>query len=325
MPCYFFSGTRYIRVTRGQTGSGTTDHGYPGDLSAWNWPLDPKTGKIFGVDGIDAALYSGPVDYFFSGTRYIRVTRGETGPGKPDAGYPADISAWGWPLDPKTGKTFGVEGINAALYSGPVDYFFSGTRYIRVTRGDTGPGKPDAGYPADISAWGWPVDPKTGKVFGAAGIDAALNSGPVDYFFSGTRYIRVTRGETGPGKPDAGYPADISAWDWPIDPKTGKVFGAGGINAALFSGVDNVSTGTGTGTGGETGTGTGDTTGDPTGEPTGDPTGDATEDPTGDETGDDTDDGGDPEGKHTHPKLQAEPRIGTGTGTGTGSAGARQA
>jgi hypothetical protein len=40
-----------------------------------------------GANGIDAALYSGPKDYFFSGNRYIRVTRGNTGPGTVDPGY----------------------------------------------------------------------------------------------------------------------------------------------------------------------------------------------------------------------------------------------
>ncbi|MBV9785666.1 MAG: hypothetical protein JO264_17810, partial [Acidisphaera sp.] len=63
------------------------------------------------------------------------------------------------------------------------------------------------------------------------GIDAALNSGPVDYFFSGDQYIRVTRGDAGPGTVDAGYPAPISNWGW-------KNFGTNGIKAALFSGVD---------------------------------------------------------------------------------------
>lgn len=36
------------------------------------------------------------IDYFFSGNRYIRVTRGEIGPGRIDPGYPAPISNWGW-------------------------------------------------------------------------------------------------------------------------------------------------------------------------------------------------------------------------------------
>ena len=48
------------------------------------------------------------------------------------------------------------------------DYFFSGNQYIRVTRGDTGPGVVDAGYPRTISPnWGW-------GSFGASGIDAAV-------------------------------------------------------------------------------------------------------------------------------------------------------
>ena len=40
-------------------------------------------------------------------------------------------------------------GINAALYSGSKCYFFDGNRYIRVTRGDTGPGTVDQGYPSE--------------------------------------------------------------------------------------------------------------------------------------------------------------------------------
>src|SRR5437016_5587557 len=69
--------------------------------------------------------------------------------------------------------------IDAALYSGSKCYFFHGSRYLRVTRGDTGPGTVDSGYPAPISNWGWPGG------FGAAGIDAALYSGTKCYFFKG--------------------------------------------------------------------------------------------------------------------------------------------
>ena len=98
---------------------------------------------------IDAALYSRSKCYFFRGNRYIRVTRGDTGPGTVDPGYPAPISNWGWP------GGFGSTGIDAALYSGSKCYFFRGDRYIRVTRGDTGPGTVDPGYPAPISNWGW--------------------------------------------------------------------------------------------------------------------------------------------------------------------------
>ena len=208
---YFFSGNQYIRVTRGDTGPGSVDQGYPAPISRWGWPAG------FGANGIDAALYSNTKDYFFSGSQYIRVTRCETGPGTVDAGYPAPISRWGWPAG------FGANGIDAALYSVSKDYFFSGSQYIRVTRGDTGPGTVDAGYPAPISRWGWPAG------FGANGIDAALYSGTKCYFFSGSQYIRVTRGDTGPGSVDAGYPAPISRWGWPAG------FGANGINAALYS------------------------------------------------------------------------------------------
>ena len=211
MYCYFFSGNQYIRVTRGQTGPGNPpqDPGYPQSISVWGW-------GSFGANGIDAALYSGPVCYFFSGNQYIRVTRGYTGPGTVDPGYPKPISTWGW-------GAFGANGIDAALYSGPKCYFFSGNQYIRVSRGNTGPGTVDPGYPKPISNWGW-------GSFGANGINAALFSESVCYFFSGSEYIRVSRGQTGPGKVDAGYPQSISHWGW------ANGFGANGINEALYSG-----------------------------------------------------------------------------------------
>src|SRR5680860_138479 len=152
---------------------------------------------------VDSALFSGSRCYFFDGNRYIRVTRGDIGPGTVDAGYPASITNWNWPAG------FGTNGIDAALYSGSRCYFFDGNRYIRVTRGDIGPGTVDAGYPASITNWNWPAG------FGSNGIDAALYSGSKCYFFDGNRYIRVTRGDIGPGTVDAGYPAPITNWGWP--------------------------------------------------------------------------------------------------------------
>ncbi len=210
MPCYFFSGDKFIRVARGQVGAGAIDPGYPHPISDWGW-------GDFGRHGIDAAMSSGPVDYFFSGSRFIRVTRGETGPGVVDSGYPKPISDWGW-------GDFGAHGIDAALYSDTKCYFFAGEHYIRVSRGDVDPGQIDSGYPAPISDWGW-------GDFGAHGIDAALNSGAFSYFFAGDRYIRVSRGDVGRGRIDEGYPAPISDWGW-------GPFGASGISAALFSGID---------------------------------------------------------------------------------------
>jgi hypothetical protein len=97
-----------------------------------------------------ATLYSRTKCYFFSGDQYIRVTRGDTGPGTVDPDYPRNISGWGW-------GSFGRQGIDAALHSGSKCYFFAGDQYIRVTRGDTGPGTVDPGYPKNISGWGWPT------------------------------------------------------------------------------------------------------------------------------------------------------------------------
>ncbi|MFC9664684.1 hemopexin repeat-containing protein [Nocardia sp. NPDC127606] len=90
---YFFAGDQYIRVHRpGDTGAGTLDGG-PSNISAWKWP------QSFGRNGIDAAFRSGTKTYFFCGNQYIRVTRGATGPGTVDPGYPGNISGWGWPAD----------------------------------------------------------------------------------------------------------------------------------------------------------------------------------------------------------------------------------
>jgi Hemopexin len=91
---------------------------------------------------------------------------------------------------------------------------------------DVDPGHIDDGYPAPISDWGW-------GEFGAHGIDAALNSGAFSYFFAGDHYIRVSRGDVGRGRIEDGYPAPISDWGW-------GPFGASGISAALFSGIDFV-------------------------------------------------------------------------------------
>jgi hypothetical protein len=141
--CYFFSGNRYIRVTRSETGAGTVDPGYPAPISNWNWP------NGFGADGIDAALYSGAKLYFFARNQYVRMTRAANGGGTVDPGYPAPISNWNWP------SGFGLNGIDAALYSNSKCYFFVGDWYIRVTRGDVGAGKVDEGYPAPLSNWTW--------------------------------------------------------------------------------------------------------------------------------------------------------------------------
>ena len=201
---YFFSGDQYIRVTRGNSGAGTIDPGYPKNISVWGWPSD------FAPNGIDAALYSGTKTYFFAGDQYIRVSRGSTGAGTVDSSYPRNISVWGWPngFAESTQRSI-VPGVDAALHSGSKTYLFSGDQYIRVSRGNSGAGTIDSGYPKSISVWGWPSD------FAPNGIDAALYSGTKTYFFAGDQYIRVSRGSTGAGTVDSGYPRNISVWDWP--------------------------------------------------------------------------------------------------------------
>jgi hypothetical protein len=230
MPCYFFSGPQYVRVHRGETGPGTQDEGYP---------LAVTTGWSSFPAGFDSSrvvpLYDETGAYFFNATSFIRVTRGAEGPGTLD-GPPRPIASLDLPAP------FNAGPFDAALYSESHVYFFKGQSYLRCTRSAGSIGRPDEAV-ANLSVWGWEAHAD----FGAAGISAALNSGGVDYFFekfipktyASQRYIRVTRGETGPGTVDAGYPQSISVWAWSNFP------GAEGVTGALFSGEDSSSGGIG--------------------------------------------------------------------------------
>jgi Hemopexin len=51
--CFFFKGNEYVRVSRGEIGTGVVDPGYPQNVSNWKWPSG------FGAHGISAALNSG--------------------------------------------------------------------------------------------------------------------------------------------------------------------------------------------------------------------------------------------------------------------------
>jgi len=217
---YFFSGTHYIQVTRDETGPGTVNTSVPQPLSDWGWPKFPKTGIQFGADGIDAALYSGSKCYFFKGTYYVRVTRdGTTGFGTQDFTEPHDISEWGWRFG------FGVKGIDAALWSGPVCYLFSGNHYLRVTRGesDFGNGGDGTELKTIAEGWGWSAPFSNG-------VKGALPSGSKCFFFSGKEYIQVSRGFELGGFIDQHYPQPITNWNWPAG------FAENGIDAALYSG-----------------------------------------------------------------------------------------
>ncbi|MCJ1318923.1 Matrix metalloproteinase-17 [Xylographa vitiligo] len=205
---YFFSGNQYIQVSRGDTAPGTIAPGFPAPITNWGW-------GDFGLNGIDAALFTGSKCFFFKDAVYIRVTRGVLDTGTVDEGFPRPISDWGW-------GSFGARGIDAAMWSGDVLFFFKGNEYIKV-RGadDTHFGTIDPGYPAPIKNWLW-------GFFGASGINAALYSGSKNYFFSGNQYLQTSRGMEGAGLLDKGFPKALSDWGW-------GSFGASGIDAALNS------------------------------------------------------------------------------------------
>ncbi len=227
MPCYFFSGSQYVRVHRGEEGPGTQDDGYPLPV-ATGWNTFPP--------GFDSSrvvpLYDETGAYFFNATSYVRMTRGSEGSGTLDF-LPRPIASLGYPPPFDTGP------FDAALYSEGHAYFFKNLSYMRCTRSVGALGQHDPNYPTDLTAWGWAAAADFAAL--TNGISAALNSGGVDYFFEkfsphtyGTqRYIRVTRGETGPGKVDEGYPKPITEWNWRNFP------GPEGVTGALFSGEDS--------------------------------------------------------------------------------------
>jgi hypothetical protein len=147
-------------VTRGDTGAGTVDGGYPAPISNWGWPAG------FGSNGIDAALHSGSKCYFFRGDQYIRVTRGDTGAGTVDAGYPKDISTWGWP------SGFGREMPNR--WWGPARYLF----IPLVVRGEPGWDEPPEDHErlVDRRVHADP-DPDTGEDRSLASLIASVSYG----------------------------------------------------------------------------------------------------------------------------------------------------
>lgn len=80
---YFFSGSRYVRLTQG----GTLDPGYPKEI-AGHWTGFPEAFQ----SGIDATMTLNNKLYFFKGDQYLRYTLGQG----VDAGYPKPI-AEKWP------------------------------------------------------------------------------------------------------------------------------------------------------------------------------------------------------------------------------------
>ena len=217
---YFFRGDQYVRYDWAQD---RVEAGYPLALTAWHLPADFTT-------GIDAALngqgkYAGKA-YFFKGNQYVRY---DWASDRLEAGYPAALSAWNLPAN------FAF-GINAALngqgkYAGKA-YFFKGDQYVRY---DWAADRPDAGYPAALSAWNLPTS-------FAFGIDAALNGqgkyAGKAYFFKDEQYVRY---DWASDKVDAGYPLAITSWQGVSELLDAGIAKTQAI-AWLFSGVSQLET-----------------------------------------------------------------------------------
>lgn len=179
---YFFNRTQYVRVDSLLPGQ-ATDKAAVGPTSiASGW----KSLADSGLDGFDAVLkMSNGVAYFFSGTKYIRVEGIRVGENTDTLVVKPTLISTGW----KSLKEAGFDTVDAILPMGDgVAYFFSGTKYIRVSNIAVGKNTDtlDVG-PSEITS-GW----SSLKTAGFDSIDAALSIGDSDaYFFSGSQYIRA--------------------------------------------------------------------------------------------------------------------------------------
>ncbi len=176
-------------VSTGLAGRGVPDvSGNGASGSGYQIVLNGSSQVWFGTSAV-APLWAGltaiinqkvsePIGFFlpylYNNPGSLRdITQGNNKPPGTSLGYSAGS---GWDACTGLGRPDGAALLaafetrpirsTAALYSGTKCYFFATNEYIRVTRGDTGPGTVDPGYPAPISNWGW-------GSFGANGIDAA--------------------------------------------------------------------------------------------------------------------------------------------------------
>lgn len=172
--------------------------GYPQAIT-FAWPgLDRFAG---GAADIDAVLNAGNGKlYFFKGDQYLRFDRAA---GRADAGYPLPI-AGRWPgLEKFAG---GARDLDAVLsFSRSQTYFFKGDEYIRY---NLDLDRADTYYPAYLSESTWP---NTG--YWPSHWRGALNfPNGKSYLFKPGEYLRYDRiADRG----DAGYPATVTAANWP--------------------------------------------------------------------------------------------------------------
>lgn len=190
---YFFSGNMYSRFT------GTRiNEGYPRKINE-GWKGLPDHFQ----EGIDAALFYPPTGqiYFFKGHEYARFTpesnaidweegrdeltgnqetTKQAGKGYVvDAKYPLDLPG-GWKGLPGDFS----KGIDAAIYTNGLTYFFKGNKYVRFRKT-----KIDAGYtPPKTLPGGWKMDDSFHENIGATFFNPDLKK---SYFFKGNAYIRL--------------------------------------------------------------------------------------------------------------------------------------
>ncbi|MEH6415746.1 hemopexin repeat-containing protein [Pseudomonas sp. CGJS7] len=172
--------------------------GYPQSI-ALNWPgLEKFAG---GARDIDAAFEAGNGKaYFFKDAQYLRY---DLAARSVDPGYPAAISG-NWPgLEKFAG---GARDIEAAFYfSRSKLYFFKGDQYIRYNLDND---RADHYYPGNLSDSTWP-----GSGYWPAHWSGALNfANSKSYLFKPGEYLRYDRTLD---RADAGYPASITAGNWP--------------------------------------------------------------------------------------------------------------
>ncbi|MGO1073025.1 hemopexin repeat-containing protein [Lysobacter sp. CA199] len=173
-------------------------NGYPQSI-ATNWPgLEKFAG---GARDIDAAFDAGNGKaYFFKDAQYLRY---DLTARNVDPGYPLAISGNWAGLEKFAGGARDIEA--AFFFSRSKLYFFKGDQYIRYNLDND---RADAYYPANLSDSSWP-----GSGYWPANWSGVLNfSNSKSYVFKPGEYLRYDRTLD---RADAGYPATITAGNWP--------------------------------------------------------------------------------------------------------------
>ena len=191
---FFLSDGTYVRY---DIAADHADAGYPKPVNDSSWPGLGMSGR-----NILAAfnMGNGKAYFFFSDGTYSRY---DIAADHVDAGYPQRVIDSNWP-----GLAAYAPSLTAAIpwNNGKVYFFINDGSYIRY---DIAADRADPGYPKHIDHGTWPGMAPYGMLI-TSGVN--WGNGKAYFFLGDGRYLRY---DIAGDHVDAGYPADITAQNWP--------------------------------------------------------------------------------------------------------------